>query len=206
MMPVASSCPCTLPAASRPPERRKVKSSDMVMTSPSMPLISLQAHDPPSPVLARALPGRPRTTAEAICARSASMETGCRLADTITSMRLRASRGVLACTVVSDPSWPGVHRLEHARAPRHRALSADDDAIRRIRRLLRTRSREFTSPRPSPRYRASAFRGGRRTEAQLELRPRAPRSSPMRSSVGMKLESDVQQRRSCPRPLAARPR
>jgi hypothetical protein len=45
------------------------------------------------------------------------------------STRERASRGLLAWTVQSEPSWPGVHRLEHVEGF-GAADFADDDAVR----------------------------------------------------------------------------
>ena len=66
--------------------------------------------------------------------------------DTMVSMRLSASRGVLACTVVSEPSWPVfiACSMSSASAPR---TSPTMMRSGRMRRLLRTRSRWVTSPR-----------------------------------------------------------
>ena len=68
--------------------------------------------------------------------------------DTMFSMRASASRGVLACTVVSEPSWPVfiACSMSSASPPR---TSPSTMRSGRIRRLLRTRSRCVTAPRPS---------------------------------------------------------
>ena len=77
--------------------------------------------------------------------------------DTMFSMRPSASRGVLAWTVVSEPSWPVfiACSMSSASPPR---TSPTTMRSGRMRRLLRTRSRCVTSPRPS-------MLGGRRFEA-----------------------------------------
>ena len=64
------------------------------------------------------------------------------------SSRLRASRGVLACSVVSEPSWPVfmAWSMSMASAPRHSPMMIRSG---RIRRALISSSRWATSPWPS---------------------------------------------------------
>ena len=67
---------------------------------------------------------------------------------TIASTRDRASRGVLACTVVIDPSWPVfiACSMSSTSPPRHSPMMMRSG---RIRRAFFTRSRATTSPLPS---------------------------------------------------------
>ena len=67
---------------------------------------------------------------------------------TIVSMRARASRGVLACSVDSEPSWPVfmAWSMSSASPPR---TSPTMMRSGRMRSEFRTRSRMVTSPRPS---------------------------------------------------------
>ena len=67
---------------------------------------------------------------------------------TIVSRRASASRGELACTVDSEPSWPVfiAWSMSSASAPR---TSPTMMRSGRMRSALRTRSRMVTSPLPS---------------------------------------------------------
>ena len=78
--------------------------------------------------------------AEAICARSARIGKVIPDIETIVSMRLSASRGELAWTVVSEPSWPVfmAWSMSSASAPR---TSPTMMRSGRMRSALRTRSR-----------------------------------------------------------------
>ena len=78
--------------------------------------------------------------ADAICARSARIGKVMPVIDTMVSMRLRASRGVLAWIVVSEPSWPVfiACSMSSASAPR---TSPTMMRSGRMRSALRTRSR-----------------------------------------------------------------
>ncbi len=95
--------------------------------SPSMPTTSVTW-------LMRREPSRKRSTwtmrfsADAICSRMARVGRSKPAISTIVSRRASASRGALACTVESEPSWPGVHRLEHVQGLGAADLT-DDDAI-----------------------------------------------------------------------------
>jgi hypothetical protein len=89
-----------------------------------------------------------RWMAAAICCRIESMGMLAAAKVTITSSREMASRGVLACTVVSDPSWPVFMAcsMSSASSPR---TSPQMMRSGRIRRLLINSSRCFTAPVPS---------------------------------------------------------
>src|ERR1019366_6507414 len=103
-IPVAQKRPRTLPSGARP-RFSKTKISCKVTMSPSRPVTSVMLVTRREPSLKREHCTR-IWTAEAICWRTA---VSCMLAlasATITSSREMASRGVLACTVGSEPSRP----------------------------------------------------------------------------------------------------
>ena len=64
------------------------------------------------------------------------------------STRESTSRGLLACTVQIEPSWPVFIACSMSRAAASR-ISPTTIRSGRIRSALRTRSRIFTSPLPS---------------------------------------------------------
>ena len=103
------------------------------------------------------------------------------------SSRVSASRGVLACTVAIDPSWPVFIACSMSRvsAPR---TSPTMMRSGRIRRLLRTSARWGTSPLPS-------MFGGRvsrrRTCGCCSCSSAASSIVTMRSVAGMKPESTL---------------
>ncbi len=89
-----------------------------------------------------------RSRAEAICSRMARIGRSKPAISTIVSMRLMASRGLLAWTVVIEPSWPVfmAWSMSSASAPR---TSPTMMRSGRIRRAFLTRSRMATVPVPS---------------------------------------------------------
>src|SRR5262249_51919288 len=102
--PVARKRPITLPSCETP-IFSNTKISCIVITSPSMPVISEMLVTLREPSLRRVC----WTTiwiADAICWRIARSGRLVAPIAIIVSMRLSASRGVLAWTVVSEPSWP----------------------------------------------------------------------------------------------------
>jgi len=137
-MPVASKSPSTAPVLSRP-LRLKRKISLSVIVSPSMPSTSLSA-------TRRRLPSSMRSVctitliAEAICVLTALAGSSMPAMATMFSTRDSASRGVLACTVVSEPSWPVFMACSMSNAS---PLRTSPRMIRsgRMRSALRTRSR-----------------------------------------------------------------
>ena len=101
-----------------------------------------------------------------------------------------ASRGELACTVDSDPSWPVfiAWSMSSASPPRHSPTMMRSG---RMRRALRTRSRMATWPLPS------MFGGrvsSRTTWSWWSWSSTASSMVTMRSSSGMNDGQDVQQR------------
>ena len=102
-------------------------------------------------------------------------------------MRLSASRGLLACTVVIEPSWPVfmAWSMSSASPPRHSPTTIRSG---RIRRLFRTRSRMVTSP-------ARSTFGGRvsmqSTWRWWSWSSLASSTVTMRSSFGMNDESTL---------------
>ncbi|MNZ98405.1 hypothetical protein D3C78_1176870 [compost metagenome] len=168
------------------PRRSKVKISVMVMISPSMPLISCT-------LTRRRLPSSWRSSctttsmAEAICWRSALIGKVAPVIATMFSIRPKASRGVLAWMVVSEPSWPVfiAASMSSASAPRTSPMTMRSG---RMRRLLRTSSRWFTSPRPS------MFGGrvsSRTTWGCCSCSSAESSMVTMRSLCGMKLDSTL---------------
>ena len=94
---------------------------------------------------------------------------------------MSASRGVLACKVASDPSWPVFMACNMSRASAPRT-SPTMMRSGRMRRQLRTRSRWVTSPRPS----MLGGRDSRRTTwSCLSCSSAASSTVTMRSSWGM---------------------
>ena len=145
-MPVALKWPSTAPP-SPTPWRSNTKMSCMVMTSPSMPVISEM-------LVTLRVPSPSRLTwittwmALAICWRIAFSGRS-RLAMAImVSSRLSASRGVLAWSVVSEPSWPVFMAcsMSTASAPRHSPMMMRSG---RMRSALTSSTRCGTSPVPS---------------------------------------------------------
>ena len=146
-------------AAGRPPRSRrpggrrtdvrgtKRNSCWSRMTSPSRPWTS-------STDMMRRAPSDARSSctitlmAEAICSRMARTGRSKPAISTMVSSRARASRAVLAWTVVIEPAWPVFMAWSMSRAspPRHSPTTIRSG---RIRRALRTRSRMRTSPCPS---------------------------------------------------------
>src|SRR5919112_518784 len=118
-----------------------------VMTSPSIPTISVTWVSRRVPSLSRDW-CTIRLMAEEICSRMARMGMSTPAISTIVSSRDSTSRGELAWTVVSEPSWPVFIAWSMSRAS---PPLTSPTTIRsgRIRRALRTRSRMVTSPRPS---------------------------------------------------------
>ena len=100
-----------------------------------------------------------RCTAEAICSRMAFTGSSMPAISTIVSSRASASRGVLACSVVSEPSWPVfiAWSMSSVSPQRHSPTTMRSG---RMRRQFFTRSRMVIAPLPS-RF------GGRR----LQLHP-----------------------------------
>jgi hypothetical protein len=88
------------------------------------------------------------STAAAIISRMARSGSSTPAISTSISRRDRASRGLLACRVVSEPSWPVFIAWSMSRAspPRHSPTTMRSG---RMRSVLRTSSRIGTSPRPS---------------------------------------------------------
>ena len=103
-----------------------MKMSCMVMMSPSMPTISeicVTLRVPSD----RRLTWTTRLMALAICCRIAFSGSSRPAIEIIVSSRLSASRGVLACSVVSEPSWPVFIACSMSSAsPPH---LADDDPV-----------------------------------------------------------------------------
>ena len=107
------------------------------------------------------------------------------------SRRARASRGVLACIVVIEPSWPVFMAcsMSSVSAPRHSPMMIRSG---RIRRALRTRSVAVMAPLPS------MFGGrvsSRTTWSCCNCNSAASSIVTMRSVLGMKLDSVFKQRR-----------
>ena len=86
--------------------------------------------------------------ADAICSRIARTGRSMPAISTMVSMRASESRGELACTVVSEPSWPVFMACSMSSAAPSRT-SPTTMRSGRIRSELRTRSRTVTWPRPS---------------------------------------------------------
>ena len=128
-----------------------------------------------------------RSMAEAICSRMARIGRSRPAISTIVSMRDSASRGVLACSVPSEPSWPVFMAWSMSRAspPRHSPTMMRSG---RMRSALRTRSRMLTSPRPS----MLGGRDSRRTTwRRAILSSTASSMVTMRSPCGMKLDTTL---------------
>ena len=82
-----------------------MKTSWVVMMSPSMPTISVMAVMRRVPSLSRVC-WMIRSTALATCSRMARTGRSMPAIRTMVSRRASASRGVLAWSVEIDPSWP----------------------------------------------------------------------------------------------------
>ena len=155
----------------------------MLMTSPSMPVISEILMILRTPPLRRAT----WTTicmAEAIWRRMIQIGRSKPAMPTIISSRLTASRVSLAWIVVMLPSWPVfiAWSMSSVSEPRHSPMMIRSG---RIRRALRTRSRVVTSPVPS----MLAGRVSIRTTCGCWSRSSAASSIvATRSSSGMKAE------------------
>ena len=122
--------------------------------------------------------------AEEICSRTTVIGRSMLDISTITSSRDSASRGELACAVVSEPSWPVfiACSMSSASPPRHSPTTMRSG---RMRRALRTRSRMVIRPLPS----RLAGRASSDTRfGWLSLSSAASSMVTMRSSSGMKLE------------------
>src|SRR5919112_1870666 len=104
--------------------------------------------------VARRVPSRSRvswtttSTAEAICSRMARSGRSMPAMSTRVSSRAMASRGELACTVDSEPSWPVfiAWSMSSDSPPRHSPTTIRSG---RMRSELRTRSRMVIAPLPS---------------------------------------------------------
>ena len=145
-MPVASNLPSTTPSGETPVWRKR-KISCIVTTSPSMPVISDRLTRRRRPSLRRAT-WITMWIADAICARAERGEISIPLIPIICSTRLSESRGVLAWTVVIDPSWPVFIACSMSNASPARTSPT---MIRsgRMRSAFLTRSRWAISPLPS---------------------------------------------------------
>ena len=164
-----------------------------VMTSPSSPNTSVILVTRRLPSMRRAR-WTMRSMAEATCSRIARSGSSTPAISTIVSRRASASRGVLAWTVVSEPSWPVfmAWSMSSASPPR---TSPTMMRSGRMRSAFRTRSRMRTSPSPS------MFGGrasSRTTWRCCSWSSAASSIVTMRSSSGMKRRQHVQQSSSCP--------
>ena len=144
--PIGRISPITLPCSSTP-SRTNLKISCIRMISPSMPVISATE-------VTRRLPSCRRSSwhttlmAEAIWARADFGLMSMPDMPIICSRRDRASRGVLACRVVIEPSWPVFIACSMSKASPER-ISPRMTRSGRMRSAFFTRSRWLTSPRPS---------------------------------------------------------
>ena len=162
-----------------------------VMTSPSMPATSVTCvmRRVPSaqPGLVDDQVDRRRRSARGWPARGRSTPA----ISTIVSSRDSASRGELACTVVSEPSWPVFMACSMSSAAPSRT-SPTMMRSGRMRSALRTRSRMVISPRPS----MLGGRVSRRTTCSwCSCSSAASSMVTMRSSAGMNDGQHVQRRR-----------
>ncbi len=181
--PVGTSRPRNRPFASRPALKSKVNRSCRVMTSPSMPTTSLIAVTLRVPSLSRAC-WMTRSSAPATWSRMARTGRSMPAMRTIVSRRERLSRGVFACTVVSEPSWPVFIAWSMSRAAPSRT-SPTTIRSGRMRSEFFTSSRMLIRPRPS----MLAGRDSRRsTWCWRSWSSAASSMVTMRSSSGMKLE------------------
>lgn len=120
----------------------------------------------------------------AICSRTTGSGRSSSAISVTASSRARASRGVLACSVVNEPSWPVFMAvsMSKASAPRHSPTTMRSG---RMRKALRTRSRMSTRPRPS----ALAGRASSATRCAWSSRSSAASSIvTMRSPSGIALD------------------
>ena len=116
--------------------------------------LALHAVDLDDTRVTRRTPSRPRlmwtsrSMADAACSRMARTGRSMPAMSTIVSSRASASRGELACSVDSEPSWPVfiAWSMSSASPPR---TSPTTMRSGRMRSALRTRSRARTSPLPS---------------------------------------------------------
>src|SRR4051812_16669344 len=125
----------------------KRKRSWRVMTSPSIPTTSVTWVMRRVPSLNRAW-WTMRSTALATCSRIALIGSSTPAMRTMVSTRESTSRGPLACTVPTEPSWPVFMAWSMSRAAASR-ISPTTMRSGRMRSALRTRSRIRTSPLPS---------------------------------------------------------
>ena len=103
LRPVLTNWPRNRPASSRPAEKSKVNRSWRVMTSPSMPTTSVIATIRREPSLRRAC-WMMRSSAPATCSRMARTGRSTPCHEHHGLQAGEESRGLLACTVVIDPS------------------------------------------------------------------------------------------------------
>src|SRR5271169_2387730 len=144
--PVAEKWPCTVPSGAMP-VRTYLKISCIWMMSPSSPVISAIE-------VTLRLPSDWRESwtiswmAPAICPRIEATVIGRPAMPIICSRREMASRGVLACIVAIEPSWPVfiACNMSKASSPRHSPRMMRSG---RIRRAFFTNSRWRISPLPS---------------------------------------------------------
>ena len=182
-MPVEMNSPWARPLASTP-SCSNAKISCMMIVSPSMPTTSVMLvtlRGPPCRRLAWMI----RSTAEANCGRRARIGSSRPAMLIIVSSRLMASRGLLAWTVVIEPSWPVFMAwiMSSVSAPRHSPMMIRSG---RIRRAFLTRSVAVTAPLPS----MFGGRVSRRTTCSCWSCSSAASSMVMiRWSCWMKLES-----------------
>ena len=142
-IPVAMNSPWARPLASTP-IGRNAKISCMMIVSPSMPITSemlVTLRGPPCRRLAWMI----RSTADANCDRKARIGSSRPAMLIMVSSRERASRGVLAWTVVIEPSWPVFMAwiMSSVSAPRHSPMMIRSG---RIRSAFLTRSVAVTAP------------------------------------------------------------
>ena len=162
----------------------------MLTTSPSAPTISeiwVTRREPSR----RRLMCTTRSSAEAIWSRIARSGRSMPAMSVIVSRRNSASRGELACTVDSEPSWPVfiAWSMSSVSAPR---TSPTMMRSGRMRSALRTRSRIVTAPRPS----MFGGRDSRRMRWSWSSWSSAASSIvTMRSVVGDQRRQHVEQRR-----------
>ncbi len=145
-MPVARNTPRTFPLSSVP-VRSKLKISCMPIGSSSMPVISEMVVTLRVPSERRAI-CTTACTADAIWWRTARSGMFRFAMETMFSTRAMASRGELAWTVVSEPSWPVFMACNISKASSPRT-SPTTMRSGRIRRLLITSCRCRTAPLPS---------------------------------------------------------
>ena len=140
-----------------------------------------------------------RSMADATCSRMARVGRSMPAIKTIVSMRDKASRVLLAWTVVIEPSWPVfmAWSMSSASSPRHSPTMIRSG---RMRRALRTRSRVVTSPLPS--MLAAGSPAGRHGLLQLELGGVLDRHDPLVVGDNRRARSETS---SCRSPFRRKP-